>query len=187
MTAMSLPTITWLRLRSHLHLKYHYSMHCKPIPAGCERQVPMITCKQLCQKAIMPGYWHNPHTLFKQQLVTYSPTIAIVHDTGTQSWKRILQGFGACYFVSKKVKKDKHQIQGCGPSVLAATNTTACQGNTIRLFNLSILESLLKRLAHTCLWYRPLNSTNMSIWLWTYCTGVTGCTVHMDPHYVGLH
>ena len=47
----------------------------------CERQVPMITCKQLCQKAIMPGYWHNPRTLFKQQLVTYSLTIAMVCDS----------------------------------------------------------------------------------------------------------
>ena len=31
----------------------------------------------------MPGYWHNLRTLFKQQLVTYSPTIAMVHDTSS--------------------------------------------------------------------------------------------------------
>ena len=29
----------------------------------------------------------------------------------------------------------------------------------MRFFNLGILESLLKQLIHTCLWYRPLNLT----------------------------
>ena len=27
----------------------------------------------------------------------------------------------------------------------------------------------------------------VSIRVWTCCTGVTYCTVHMDPHYVGPH
>ena len=27
----------------------------------------------------------------------------------------------------------------------------------------------------------------VSIRVWTCCTGVTYCIVHMDPHYVGPH
>ena len=48
----------------------------------------------------MPGYWCNLQTLFKQQLVTYSPAIAMVRDMMAQPIIRIALDAESMYLAS---------------------------------------------------------------------------------------